>query len=114
MRHSLTLIALALLCSLAACTEERVVNDSFSSQFGALNKQGWRVVDNSRPSGAKPADDGPEVIKPAQFNLHFSTNFQVDDPNYNHPQTQPAAQPASQPSSTPWLLAPTPSPTNRP
>ena len=108
------LILAAVFATLAACaTETRVVNSSFDSTFGALNKDGWQVsgAGNKRPRSQDASD--ARVIRGADWSgYHFETNFQVDDGKRKAtppPDEAPpaAAAPASQPSGmTPFGPAP--------
>ena len=79
-------LPLSLLTLLFAGCESEVIavhDNTFASQFGQLNKDGW-VVSSAKttPTTAVNHDDpNVRVIKEADFShLQFNTNFQVDDP----------------------------------
>src|SRR5262245_51106815 len=91
----------ALLTAVAACaTETRVVNSSFDSTFGALNKDGWSVSGAGTKRPKNQGDSEARVVRGADWSgFHFETNFQVDGkpktPSPEQASTAPASQPAS-------------------
>jgi hypothetical protein len=74
-----TYVAAALL---AGCADQpaETRQSSFAKQFASLNKDGWTVTGDEIPSKNKLDDPSVHVVKEAQFNLKFDTNFQIADP----------------------------------
>lgn len=97
------LVALILLSgTMAACaTESRPVANSFDSQFGALNKDGWSVSGGGVQQAKKHTydnDPNVRVLGGTNWNaFRFKTNMQIDDPKWQkeHGQAPPADTPAT-------------------